>query len=202
MYKVFYNQRIVLFTESADNILQKSIDIYQFKDIESLREKIDDFLEKNSTDILNVISHDIHFAFNEFSKLYILIEAAGGLVKNLNDEFLFIFRRNKWDLPKGKIEENEDPKSGAIREVEEECGICKPIVERELTVTYHTYQLDERKILKKTYWFEMIYKGSEELKPQFEEEITKVVWLKDSEFKKVFENTFPSIIDVIESNNL
>ena len=54
---------------------------------------------------------------------YLLIEAAGGLVYNNECQLLMIFRNNKWDLPKGKLEQNENTKECAIREVEEECGI-------------------------------------------------------------------------------
>lgn len=198
MYKVFYNQRTVLFTESADITLPKSSYIHYFIDKESLKNEINRFLEKSVIETLIIVNKDVDFAFNEFCKLYTLIEAAGGLVKKLNDEFLFIYRRDKWDLPKGKIEKSEDPKSGAVREVEEECGISKPIIERVLAITYHTYQLEGNDILKRTYWYAMLYKGSEELKPQLEEEITEAVWLKESEFDKVYENTFPSIIDVIK----
>ena len=35
------------------------------------------------------------------------IIAAGGLVFNDNNELLMIFRRGKWDLPKGKLDEYE-----------------------------------------------------------------------------------------------
>lgn len=202
MYKVFYNQRTVLFTENVDNELKKSFDIYYFKNKESLKKKIDEFLNESDSDSLYVIYHDVDFAFKEFCKLYILIEAAGGLVKNLNDKFLFIYRRDKWDLPKGKIDDNEDSKTGAIREVEEECGISNPKIQKELVITYHTYQLEKKDILKKTYWFEMLYEGAELLKPQHEEEITEAVWLNEDDFEKVYVNTFPSIIDVIEKYKL
>ena len=52
-----------------------------------------------------------------------LIEAAGGLVINRKGEYLFIYRNDKWDLPKGKLEKGERKRQGAVREVEEECGI-------------------------------------------------------------------------------
>src|SRR5438552_3388516 len=52
-----------------------------------------------------------------------LIEAAGGIVKNTDGAYLFIYRLDKWDLPKGKIEKGEKTKEAAVREVEEECGI-------------------------------------------------------------------------------
>src|SRR3546814_3091780 len=56
-------------------------------------------------------------------KEVIYIEAAGGLVRNQQGQYLFIFRHGKWDLPKGKLEAGETPAEGGIREVEEECGI-------------------------------------------------------------------------------
>jgi 8-oxo-dGTP pyrophosphatase MutT (NUDIX family) len=36
------------------------------------------------------------------------IVAAGGLVFNENKELLMIYRRSKWDLPKGKLDEGEN----------------------------------------------------------------------------------------------
>jgi len=47
---------------------------------------------------------------------------AGGLVTNENNELLMIFRRGKWDLPKGKADEGETVEACALREVEEETG--------------------------------------------------------------------------------
>ena len=52
-----------------------------------------------------------------------MVEAAGGLVYNKEDELLMIFRNGKWDLPKGKKEKGEEIESCAKREVQEECGV-------------------------------------------------------------------------------
>lgn len=199
MYKVFYNQRTVLFTENVDKADQKSFEAHHFENKEYLKKEIERFLEESTSDILFIIHNNIDYAFSEFCKLYTLIEAAGGLVKNTNNEYLFIYRREKWDLPKGMIEINEDPKTGAIREVEEECGIHNPKIVKELVITYHTYTLNNKDILKRTYWYEMLYNGNEPLHPQFEEEITDAIWLTKYEIDRVTQNTFPSIIDVIES---
>ena len=53
-------------------------------------------------------------------KKYTLIEAAGGLVVNDEGKILMILRRGKWDLPKGKLDENETIEKCAEREVIEE----------------------------------------------------------------------------------
>ena len=66
----------------------------------------------------------------EFKKKLSTIVAAGGIVINKENQILFIFRKGKWDLPKGKIEKNEKIDEGAIREVTEETGIKKVKIDR------------------------------------------------------------------------
>ena len=56
-----------------------------------------------------------------------------------------------------------------------------------------------KECLKKTYWFIMKYEGDEELVPQLEEDITKAKWMGVDKFDKVFENTFPSVADVLNA---
>ena len=51
------------------------------------------------------------------------IQAGGGLVENEKGEILFMFRRGKWDLPKGKLDPGESLENCALREVKEETGI-------------------------------------------------------------------------------
>lgn len=57
-----------------------------------------------------------------------MIEAAGGVVlRGTGDprEVLVVHRPryDDWSLPKGKLDEGEDPITGALREVEEETGV-------------------------------------------------------------------------------
>ncbi len=134
-----------------------------------------------------------------FSAMFKIIEAAGGLVQNEEGKWLFIFRNGKWDLPKGKIEKGEKIRTAAIREVEEECGISKLQIVKELPSTYHTYFMEEKQVLKRTYWFEMRCADTSALVPQVEEGITDVQWLAKSEFKKVKTNTYESILDVLKA---
>src|SRR5438034_5163464 len=55
-----------------------------------------------------------------FLKKFSLVVAAGGIVKNENAEVLMIFRRGRWDFPKGKLDRGEKLEDCAVREVEEE----------------------------------------------------------------------------------
>lgn len=57
-----------------------------------------------------------------------MIEAAGGVVlRGVGDarEVLVVHRPryDDWSLPKGKLDDGEDPIAGALREVEEETGV-------------------------------------------------------------------------------
>ena len=135
--------------------------------------------------------------FDYFASQFKIIEAAGGLVKNKNEQWLFIFRNGRWDLPKGKIEKGEAVKEAAIREVEEECGINKLKIIKELPSTYHTYSIEEKNVLKRTYWFEMSTTYNKKLTPQLEEGITDVQWLSKNQLKQVIENTYESVKDVV-----
>ncbi|WP_379089890.1 NUDIX hydrolase [Pedobacter sp. UC225_65] len=140
--------------------------------------------------------------FQAIKKKLTIIKAGGGLVANANGDFLFIFRNKKWDLPKGKVEKDEKLKKTAIREVEEECGVKIEKREDLLCKTYHIYELNGKVILKRTNWYKMNVKGVPKLIPQKEEGIDKAVWLSPNKLDMVVKNTFPSIMDVIETANL
>ncbi|HLU87218.1 MAG TPA: NUDIX domain-containing protein [Taishania sp.] len=171
--------------------------------IESIEKNLFPLFEKNSPKIpIVVLSKDPDYDFNRLFSNHKLIKAAGGIVQNKEGKLLFIKRFGKWDIPKGKLDENEDPEKGAIREIEEECGILNPTIDKFICNTYHTY-LDTYKgknklTLKKTYWYSLHYDGDEELIPQTEEGITKVKWFKPSKIDKVQSNTYESILDVID----
>jgi 8-oxo-dGTP pyrophosphatase MutT (NUDIX family) len=202
MYKVFYKDRTVFFTQNEQSYLDNSeVEIHYFRNRKHLKLALAKF--KNNTEIKNlfVVANNPKRAFGKFIKLYKLIEAGGGLVLS-NNKTLFIFRRGKWDLPKGKLEKGESPEMGAIREVEEECGLSNLTIKKLLDTTYHTYTLDGKDILKRTYWFGMTHDGLQKPVPQIEEEITEAVWIEPDDFEKIIQNTFPSIIQVLKKGNL
>ncbi len=128
------------------------------------------------------------------------ILAAGGLVRHWSrDEILMIFRNGKWDLPKGKIEANEEKEYAAIREVEEECGVLGLEIVRPLIETRHTYTEKDVFIEKITFWFEMSCSPNQTLVPQLEEGITEVRWLNYEETKEALKNSYSNIQSVVDS---
>ncbi len=138
-------------------------------------------------------------AFKEFQSNYKVIEAAGGLILNGNDQWLMIYRLNKWDLPKGKMDKGETPLQTAVREIMEECNVhLHPDDCRFLEHTYHTYILKEKRIFKRTHWFLCHHKHSDKLIPQTEENIEKVEWVHREQWNELKKNSYPSIVQVVQ----
>ncbi len=134
------------------------------------------------------------FLPNYFKVMY----AAGGLIENSDNEFLFIYKRGYWDLPKGKIDKNEKIEDAAIRECMEETGISDLKINENLGITFHLFNQKEEWILKITQWYLMNTADKKTLIPQIEEGIEKVEWLAINEIKdQVINKTYPSIIDVL-----
>ena len=112
-----------------------------------------------------------------------------------------IFRRGKWDLPKGKLDKGETLEECAIREVKEETGLASVELVSALTITHHTYHEGTRFILKESHWYIMKANGKQELIPQTEEDIHEIKWVKADELDKYKKDSFPSIRDVLEAYN-
>jgi 8-oxo-dGTP pyrophosphatase MutT (NUDIX family) len=197
MYKVFINERVFFLSFG----LKKSFfdKKFSFTTCYTLQE-FDLILNSNEKEVANIVNFPTLKVLNKLlEKRFRIVEAGGGLVVNEKDEVLFIFRKGKWDIPKGKLEKREKIKHGAIREVEEECGITDPKIREDLITTFHKFRNKGKDCIKKTYWYIMDYDKDEELIPQTEESITKVKWIHPDKFDKVFKNTFPSIKDVLEA---
>jgi 8-oxo-dGTP pyrophosphatase MutT (NUDIX family) len=143
--------------------------------------------------------------FKSFVSLFKYIAAAGGLVRNEKQEYLFIYRFGLWDLPKGKISKKDfihgdfakATQRAAIREVQEETGLEKVKIVRHLPCTWHIYNLKEKQILKQTYWYEMAASSQELLKPQTEEGILLVKWISSDNLQCIVENTYRSIKELL-----
>ncbi len=134
-----------------------------------------------------------------FFKKFVVIQAGGGFVENEKKDMLMIFRRGKWDLPKGKLDKGETMEQCAIREVQEETGLKNVQSLEHLAITYHTYEEGTKHILKESHWFRMKANGDQELTPQVAEGIEKIIWTNNRGMKEYLDNSFPSVVDVIKA---
>ena len=141
---------------------------------------------------------DLEASYQYLLDQFKLIQAAGGFVYNDKEEVLLIFRRGKWDLPKGKLDEGEELYKCALREVEEETGLQGIELQKPLCITYHTYQQDGDSVLKESHWYLMHTQNDQVLTPQTEEDIEKCEWVNIKNMAPYMENTHPSILDVVQ----
>ncbi len=137
--------------------------------------------------------------FEDYKKDKVVIEAAGGLVFNEKGELLMIFRRGHWDLPKGKVDEGETLEECALREVTEETGLINICIKQFLKTTYHTYQHQSAEVIKVSHWYEMMFSGEEEFKPQYEEDITQIEWVTIKDLSIRLEKSYPNIIQLLKN---
>lgn len=158
-------------------------------------------LTNNPRALFYLVTPDVKSTFIQIKDSVRVIEAAGGLVKNEENKYLFIKRNGKWDLPKGKLEPNEKKKAAAVREVEEECGIRIKTLGKKLLKTYHVYEIKGKVVLKVSHWYAMEAKSKQKLVPQIEEGITAVKWFDKSKWNVIRSNTYANILDVINGHN-
>lgn len=128
---------------------------------------------------------------------YKVVKAGGGVVLK-KGKVLMIYRIGKWDLPKGKLEKDETPLIGALREVTEECNVTVTADEK-LCSTWHTYTESGRRSIKKTTWFRMDCHDDTLMKPQIEEGIVDLRWMSPSELDLAVANSYASIKFVIQT---
>lgn len=201
-YKVYYKSKKIVFYY-FENFCKynkknnKSIHSLINPEINQLISAMDEcFLNNNNIMQLNVFVNNPPDYFEIFIENLKHIFASGGGVINKDNELIFIRKNNIWDLPKGKIEFNEEIESAAIREVKEETGLKNVNILKQLPPSYHVYKENSTWIFKTTYWFLMNCKKSK-LYPQSEEGITDVVWFKKDKIDEIKKQSYPSLREVI-----
>lgn len=198
-YKVFINHKEIILTTNLP-INEKKICVANLK-----KSSLKFIIKKIKSDEINrlyLIGKKEKKLLENFKKKIPTVIAAGGLVINDKNHLLFIFRKNKWDLPKGKIELNETLTNGAKREVKEETGVKKISVQKEIDLTLHIFKRNKIYQLKQTHWFLMKSKFSGKLKPEISEGISKAEWKNKLETKNALKKTFPSIKYLFSKNQL
>lgn len=135
---------------------------------------------------------------DQFFEQFEVIQAGGGLVRNEKEEILLIFRKGKWDLPKGKLDAGETIEGCAVREVKEETGLTQVELGKPIGITYHSYVEKGTRILKESHWFEMKSNSSETLIPQTEEDILELKWVSNEDLPEYLKKTYATIKDILK----
>jgi 8-oxo-dGTP pyrophosphatase MutT (NUDIX family) len=200
--KVYFGDKPVFLCDEMDDELN-----------ELLHHEDTVFIDEVSNPAINSLLHEIKkdsfhagVLWNEdleklrkaFFKHFILIQAAGGLVLNEKKEVLMMYRRGKWDLPKGKLDPGETLETCAVREVEEETGVGNITLQSKIGCTYHTYDEFGKHILKETHWYKMTAASDQPLVPQTEEDIQQLEWGGKKDMQKYLDNTFPSVAEILK----
>ena len=146
-----------------------------------------------------IITPNVEHTFSLLASEFKVVRAAGGVLQNELGETLFIELRSRWDLPKGHIESGESSRIAALREVEEETGICGEIIGNSpIITTWHAYDTYGEWELKSTDWWQM-RKLRGELTAQHEEGITTARWFTSEELAEALKTSYPTIIRVIDA---
>jgi 8-oxo-dGTP pyrophosphatase MutT (NUDIX family) len=201
MYKVHFENRFIMISSEPDR-LQKYGLFHKFYDTKELYKIIAEFQLNKSNNAINVYGPDIKHIWKIFRIYFTEVGAAGGLVKHNSGRYLFIEKKGKLDLPKGHIDNGEEPEACALREVSEECGITGHTIVKPICPSYHTYSWEGISYLKKTSWFLMKYDGEMIMEPQKSEGITKVEWLFPDELNSIKSSAWLSLMDLINCSIL
>ena len=187
MYKVFINKLLIILTSKNKSLSQENSFLLSSITLNEILKKVRKhkkiFLyHPKKSELLKVFKSKIKVIF-----------ASGGIVKNNNNQILFIYRRGKWDLPKGKAEKGESIRETAVREVIEETGIEKLKIDKYFSNTFHIVRNNKKYFLKETSWFLMSSNFKGKLKPQLNEGIKSVKWKTFDDAKKIKKKTYGNI---------
>ena len=193
MYQIFVNNKPIILTTKYKK--PKGAKSYKLKTV--LINRVIRKLNKTDLNAIYLTHKNESKLLDKFLKKLPNIIAGGGKVYNQYGEVLFIYRNDRWDLPKGKAERKESIEETAIREVEEETGVKNLKITKPLDTTYHILKRNNRYKIKITYWFEMTTNYDGKLKPQTKEGITKAKWLNKKKMKKALKNSYANIKTLI-----
>lgn len=203
LLKIYWSDKIIFLSNNISETISLSdtnkceiIEISNAAEIESFVKQLSNI----QTGCYALVYKEFDFLKTNFFNQFHAIEAAGGVVLNQKKELLFIFRRGKWDLPKGKLEAGESYEICAEREIEEETGVNQLKLIDKITNTYHIYEERGQTVLKTSHWFYFTTTFDGNTEPQTEEDISEIKWFSKNEYYKIpILNTFDAIKDVIDN---
>jgi len=200
MYKIFYEQRALIFPNIEEKSLVLDATSQQLATYEA--QKIHNFFRQwlvtplKEDVVIDHVSPEVLSA--ALCETFVMAPAAGGVVL-FDGQFAAIERNGIPDLPKGHVEEGEDTLTAALREVEEETGLRDLKVIQQLPSSWHCYLYENEWRLKQTSWYLMETPDDSQLQPQEEEGITEVVFLGPSDLEWFLKNTYRSLAETLGS---
>ena len=201
MYKIFHENKALVFPKIDGNSLKFDITLQESERYEA--DILCDFLQEwlCDGDPTDTFIHEVgkNAVTSALSQTFRMAPASGGVVVK-DGKFVAIVRHGIPDLPKGHIEKGESPEQAALREVEEETGIGKLHIVKELPSTWHCYQFGEEWRLKRTCWYLMESEEAIQAKPQTEEGITEIKLIGNEDIESFLKNTFRSISEILAND--
>ena len=189
MYEIFLDNKSIILTNVRENI--ENVKYFPLKDVTF--DEIIEELGRKEVSRIYLYHPNEEKLIKKFKKLVPTIKAGGGVVYNEEGKVLLIKRHGKWDLPKGKKEKGENIATCALREVEEETGVKKLLIQRFRMITYHIFKRDGQYFLKETYWYDMTTTFKKKLVPQTEEDIEKACWKDEAEVRELVKDSYKNI---------
>lgn len=198
-YKVFINNGLIIFGEKDEfPPLDLCWSDFQFISSNKISGLVDSINKNQFKGYWLVQDSKPLDSLRLFSKEFISMQAAGGLVLNNKGDLLMIHRFGKWDFPKGHVEKDEINSQAAIREVMEETAVKSITILKMLPSTYHMYPSDNSWILKITHWYLMRSNYEGPLKPQMDEQILAAIWVPIYTLPEYMSKTYPAISDLVD----
>ena len=202
MYLIIYvNEKPIYLADHKNNTLQHKINegyLFYNNNTNINYKNIVQKLSNTEVNGIVILHNNLQQLQEEFQAAFKIIEAGGGIVQNEQNEILFIYRRNMWDLPKGKLEKGETIQTCAQREVEEETGVTNLTLKSKIGETYHIYQEKGEQIFKISHWFHFTCPSHQITQAQTEEDITEVKWIALKDLENPLKNTFNNIKEIVE----
>jgi ADP-ribose pyrophosphatase YjhB (NUDIX family) len=198
---IFVNEKPIYLTNTVSEeqiILSKQENVVFLNNEKIDGAKLLQHLQKENIIAAIVVGNNFTALKKDFFAQFEIIEAAGGIVQNENKELLFIYRRAKWDLPKGKLEAGETIETCAAREIEEETGVKNCTLKRKIGETYHIYKEKGNNILKVSHWFYFTCPSAQNMVAQTEEDIAEVKWINTQHIKDPMSNTYKNIKEIMK----
>ena len=204
--KIYYNDKPLILTTDSEGYINQNptAELYTFFHGATMRNFNQALQHLEMPGAKGGIIEDVSaISIQECLKdLYAPIDAGGGIAYNEDGAILMIFRRGKWDLPKGKRDEGETMEECALREVREETGIKNLTLDTKICDTYHVYAQNNELMLKRTSWYKMKASVTEKLKPQKEENIIEARWVSEKDLAPLALKTYEAVREVLKTAGL